>query len=108
MNISKHIVNLRKEKGFSREDLGKKVGTSGAVIGRYERGEITPSVEIANKIANALEVSLDYLVGNTDLKLTGNLMNRIKEVAKMTDKGKDYVYTLIDRWIQVINATLKF
>jgi len=33
MNISKHIVNLRKEKGFSREDLGKKVGTLGAVIG---------------------------------------------------------------------------
>lgn len=99
MNISKHIVDLRKEKGISREDLGKSVGTSGAVIGRYERGEITPSVEIANKMAKALGVSLDYLVGNTELKLTDSLMNRIKEVAKMTDKDKDYVYTLIDAFI---------
>ena len=50
-------------------------------------------------IASALEVSLDYLVGNTELKLTSSLMNRIKEVANMTDKDKDYVYTLIDAFI---------
>jgi len=99
MNIGKQIADLRKQKGVSRDELGKEVGTSGAVIGRYEREEITPSVEIANKIAKALGVSLDYLVGNTDLELTDKLMNRIKEVARMTEKDKDYVYTLIDAFI---------
>lgn len=99
MNIGKQIADLRKQKGVSRDELGKEVGTSGAVIGRYEREEITPSVEIANKIAKALGVSLDYLVGNTDLELTDKLMNRIKEVACMTEKDKDYVYTLIDAFI---------
>ena len=99
MNIGKQIADLRKQKGVSRDELGKEVGTSGAVIGRYEREEITPSVEIANKMAKALGVSLDYLVGNTDLELTDKLMNRIKEVARMTDKDKDYVYTLIDAFI---------
>ncbi len=47
----------------SRDDLAKAVGTSPAIIGRYERNEITPSVEVAAKIADALDVSLDYLVG---------------------------------------------
>lgn len=69
MIISNNITRLRKEKNLSREDLGSIVGTSGAVIGRYERNEITPSVEIANKIARALEVSLDYLVGNNTMCL---------------------------------------
>lgn len=99
MKIGKQIADLRKNKNMSREVLGQQVGTSGAVIGRYEREEITPSVEMANKIAGALGVSLDYLVGNTDLELTDNLMKRIKEVAKMNDKDKDYVYTLIDAFI---------
>lgn len=99
MNIGKQIADLRKKQGISRDELGKQVGASGAVIGRYEREEITPSVEIANKIAKALGISLDYLVGNTDLEITDNLMRRIKEVAKMTDKDKDYVYTLIDAFI---------
>jgi transcriptional regulator with XRE-family HTH domain len=36
----------------------------GAIIGRDERDEVKPSVEVAAAIAEALEVSLDYLVGN--------------------------------------------
>jgi transcriptional regulator with XRE-family HTH domain len=99
MNIGSRITELRKKNDLTRESLGKSVGTSGAVVGRYERNEITPSVEIANKIASALNVSLDYLVGNTDLELNQSLMNRIKEVANMSEKDKDYVYTLIDAFI---------
>lgn len=64
MDLGNKILQLRKNKGLSREDLAKEVGTSGAIIGRYERNEITPSVEVAAKIAEALEVSLDYLAGN--------------------------------------------
>ena len=56
-----------KEKELSREDLAKMIGTSGPIVGRYERGDMMPSVEIATKIANALEVSLDYLVGKSSM-----------------------------------------
>ena len=41
----------------------------GAVIGRYEREEVKPSVETATQLAKVLEVSLDYLVGATDILL---------------------------------------
>jgi transcriptional regulator with XRE-family HTH domain len=66
MKIGDKISSLRKQKGLNRNELGKIVGTSGAVIGRYERDEITPSVEIAKKMADALDVSLDYLAGSTN------------------------------------------
>jgi len=33
------------------------------MVGKYERGDASPSIEVAKKIADALEVSLDYLVG---------------------------------------------
>src|SRR3954447_10170632 len=39
----------------------------GTVIGRYESDEVKPSIEMAAAITDALEVSLDYLIGNTDL-----------------------------------------
>jgi len=99
MDLGSKIVELRKKKNLSREDLGKLVGTSGAVIGRYEREEITPSVEMANKIASALGVSLDFLVGNVELELNDTLMEKVKEVNKMSDKDKDYIFTLIDAFI---------
>lgn len=34
------------------------------VIGRYERDEVKPSIEVGSKIAEALEISLDYLAVN--------------------------------------------
>lgn len=46
---------------MNQADLGKAVGVSREIIGRYERNEVLPSVEVAAKIAKALEVSLDYL-----------------------------------------------
>jgi DNA-binding XRE family transcriptional regulator len=69
MNIGDKITTLRKQKDMSQIDLGKAVGVSREIIGRYERNEVLPSIEVAAKIANALEVSLDYLAGNTAKKI---------------------------------------
>ncbi|WP_435223952.1 helix-turn-helix domain-containing protein [Niabella hirudinis] len=46
-------------------------------MGRYERYEASPSIEVAAKIADTLDVSLDYLAGNTDLLLEKNVVNKI-------------------------------
>lgn len=41
MKIGDKISSLRKQKGLNRDELGKIIGTSRAVIGKYERDEIT-------------------------------------------------------------------
>jgi len=46
--------------------LAKKIGTSAPIVGRYEREEIKPSIDVAAKLADALGVSLDYLLGKSD------------------------------------------
>ncbi|QTY26809.1 helix-turn-helix transcriptional regulator [Flavobacterium sp. CS20] len=56
MNIVNKISDLRKEKGLSRDTLGKLVGTSDAIIGRYEREEIIPSINVAKKMLYRLEL----------------------------------------------------
>ncbi|MEM9859850.1 MAG: RstR family transcriptional repressor [Bacteroidota bacterium] len=63
MNIGAKITTLRKDKSWSQTDLSKLVGVSREIIGRYERNEVLPSIEVAKKIADAFEVSLDYLAG---------------------------------------------
>ncbi len=99
MNLGKKIVELRKQKDYSRDALGKIVGTSGAVIGRYERNEITPSVEIAKNIASALEVSLDFLVGSTKQEIDKATLNRVQEVTKLSPKEKELVFEFLDAFI---------
>ena len=56
MTLGEHITTLRKRKSLSQAALGKQIGTSGDIIGRYERGVITPSIDVIIKMADALKL----------------------------------------------------
>lgn len=72
----------------------------GAVIGRYERDEVKPSIEMAKALAEALEVSLDYLVGSTDTLLDKNITKKILDIQKLKDEEKSHVFALLDAFLK--------
>ena len=104
MSFGKRLLEARKKKSISQEYLAEKLNTKGPVIGRYERDEMKPSIEAAAKIADILDVSLDWLVGHTDLELDKSMIQRIQEVSKMQPKEREHVFAMLDAFI----ATTKF
>lgn len=100
MTIGEHIMLLRKKKKLSQAALGKAVGTSGDIIGRYERGIITPSIEVIIKIADALEVSIDFLVGKTSLELDKQTLARLRDISGLSEENKNFVLRMVDMAIQ--------
>ena len=96
MALADNMMLLRKKKELSQAELGKMIGTSGDVIGRYERGDISPSIEAVAKIADALEVSVDYLIGKTKMELDKNTMRRIEDISTLSEENKNFVFNLID------------
>jgi transcriptional regulator with XRE-family HTH domain len=75
------LSELRKKKKLSQENLAKKIGVHAPVIGRYERSEVKPSIEMAAKIAEALNISIDYLVGKTSFELNQDMLKHFQEVS---------------------------
>ena len=55
---------------------------------------------MASKLANALEVSLDYLVGNTDVELDKSLLDKIVSIQKLSAEDKNCIMYSIDGLIQ--------
>jgi len=101
MDFGNKIVELRKQKGLNRDDLGKIVGTSGAMIGKYERNEMTPSVEMAKKIAEALSVSLDYLAGSTSFVIKDKkMLYRLELLDRVSDEQRDTILEVMDSLLQ--------
>lgn len=96
MGLGDNMMLLRKKKGFSQAELGKLIGTSGDVVGRYERGDISPSIEVVAKIADALEVSIDYLIGKTKMALDADALRRLEDIASLSEENKKFVLNLID------------
>lgn len=70
-------------------------GVHAPVIGRYERDEVKPSIEMAHKIAETLQVGLDFLTGLTDVELDKSLIEIITNIQllKVEDR-KDILNTL--------------
>jgi transcriptional regulator with XRE-family HTH domain len=71
------------------------------MIGKYERGEAVPSIEAAKKIADALDVSLDYLVGaSSQTAFDKHTLGRIQELEQLEEDKKQTLYDLIDTYIR--------
>lgn len=96
MTVGEHIMLLRKQKGFSQATLGKKIGTSGDIIGRYERNIMTPSIDVIMKIADTLGISIDYLVGKTNLELDKGTLKRLEDISTLSDENKSFIFRVID------------
>ncbi|MEZ4913580.1 MAG: helix-turn-helix transcriptional regulator [Chitinophagales bacterium] len=99
-SFGKRLTEVRKNKKMSQDELGKRVGVHGAVIGRYERDEVKPSIEMATQLAQALEVSLDYLVGSTDVLLEKSIINRVLDIQKLKESEKQHVFALLDAFLK--------
>jgi len=101
MTFGEHITTLRKRKSMSQSELGKAVGTSGDIIGKYERDEVKPSVEVAAKIADALEVSLDFLVGKSSLLVKdNNMLERLKNISKLPAAKQTELFNVMDAYLR--------
>jgi transcriptional regulator with XRE-family HTH domain len=99
MSFGKRLTEARKSKGMSQEDIAKMLNTKSPVIGRYEREEMTPSVEVATKLASILEVSLDYLVGNTEMQLDKSIIKRIQQIQSLNKEDKEHLFALMDAFL---------
>lgn len=99
MDLGSRITELRKGKNWSQSQLAKNIEVSREIVGRYERNDAVPSIDVAKRIAEALEVSLDYLVGNAEQKIDKITLGRIQEINKLKDTEKSLVYAFLDAFI---------
>ena len=61
-DMGKRICKLRRDAHLSQKQLGEKIGKSASTIGSYENDTAVPTLENAAALAEALHVSLDYLL----------------------------------------------
>lgn len=64
MNL--RLMAIRKSKGWTQAQFAKQIGASENSVRNWENGRFTPPFDTVLRIANLLDVSIDFLVGRSD------------------------------------------
>lgn len=85
--LGNRIKFLRESKKLTQKDLAQYLGTTARNIGFYETGDRNPPIDTLNKLADFFGVSVDYLLGRTDIP---NLYKEKDQLEKMKKEMHRY------------------
>lgn len=92
--IGRRIQQARKAAGLTQDDLGSTIGVSSQHVSNVERGQSKLSVPRLSQISCALNVSLDYILGNCAYKdkAVENVNEEIAELLKDATEEERALY----------------
>ena len=85
MEFSERLKELRKKANLTQVEVAEKLGISQPAYASWERGAKKPTQENLIKIAQVLNASVDYLVGNSEEK--SDELDNIELLFRMNSKG---------------------
>jgi len=65
-NITLNLEQIRKKQGITQVELAHRLNVSQGAISMIENGERMPSLDLTLRIAAALDVAVDQLIGKED------------------------------------------
>lgn len=64
MNFGEQLLNLRKSKNLSQEELANKIGVTRQTISKWELGDTTPDLKQLDSLTKVFDVSMNELTNN--------------------------------------------
>ena len=97
------LKELREQQRLNQEGLALKINVSQSTISAYEIGERTPDLETLITIAKFFNISLDYLVGLSNVKqmiqssdLSEDELDHLHTYRQLSDMDREKVKAYID------------
>ncbi len=103
--FGKRLAAVRVAKNLTKQKLGELVAVHHSQIGRYEKGEASPAAEVLKKMANALDVTTDFLMNGSTSDLAAEniqdktLINQFNRITELSSENKNVVSKLIDAFL---------
>ena len=107
--FGKRLTECRKTKDMSQKELAEIFNTSHTTIGKYERDEMTPSIDAAKKLAKILDTTVGYLLGEelqADLFKDPIMLKRFQDITTLPEKEKECLLLTVDHFIKATKVSL--
>jgi transcriptional regulator with XRE-family HTH domain len=108
--LGRRIAALRKERGYTQTELADQVGAVQVVVSNYERGKLRPHPDMLVRLAKALRVSADELLGVQPASQNGapvsrRVLRRLQAIDQLPKRDQDALFRTIDAFLQARRAS---
>jgi transcriptional regulator with XRE-family HTH domain len=98
-SFGKKLRECREAKNLSQSELAKLLNTNHSIIGKYERDEVKPTIDVVKRLADELETTVGFLLGETkQVNLLKNpaMLKRLNDIDALPDEDKHCILYAID------------
>ena len=67
MSIGEQLSEIRKDKGYTQEDLAEVLHVTKSTLSNYENDRRTPDIAFIKSFSKVMDVSVDYIIGITEI-----------------------------------------
>lgn len=99
--ISKNLIYLRKKNNLTQSDLAEKINYSDNAISRWERGEVTPGIEILKILSDFYQVEIKDIL---DENMSMTMENPKEMVTEKVNKILTVIFSISVVWFITVVA----
>lgn len=110
-SFGKKLAECRKVKKLSQSELARSLNTNHSIIGKYERDEVKPSIDVVKKLAEMLNTTVAYLLGETeDMNILKDpeMLKRLNDINKLPQKDKEGILFALDGLLRDAKTRLAY
>jgi transcriptional regulator with XRE-family HTH domain len=107
--LGQRLARLRNERGFTQIELAEKMGIAQPIISDYERSRLRPHPDMLTRLAGALQVSADELLGLEQsakpAPLNRRFLRRLQAVDQLPKRDQEALLRTIDAFLAARKAS---
>lgn len=106
-SLGQRIARLRNEKGYTQAKLAEQIGIGQKIISDYELNKIRPHYEMVIRLALALDVTTDELLGLKKIKRNGKgpnkkILRRLEKIDALPLSQQKFILRTIDSHLKAL------
>lgn len=108
-SFGKKLRECREEKNLSQAELARQLGLHHSIIGKYERDEVKPTIDVVKNIANVLDTTAGFLLGETkkqDVLKDTAMLKRLNDIAAFPEEDRKHILYTLDALIKNVKLNL--
>lgn len=105
ISFGKKLKECRELNKVSQNELAKLINAHHSIIGKYERDEVKPSIDVVKKLAEVLNTTVGYLLGETDdknLLKDPAMLKRLNDITTFSKQDQEHILFTLDSMITAI------